>query len=211
MTTPLPVPSDRRAADADADRAWATAVRAGDDAAFEAMFRHYYQPLVRFAARFLAETDEAEDVVQAVFERILERRTGWDVHGSLRTYLYTGVRNAALSRLRARGIRRRLEPQVLARIAPEGSAGPRREWADAAQAGAELSEAMRRAIDRLPPRTGQAFELRFVHGLSYAEVAAVMEIALGTVNVHITNAIKLLRVHLAPYAPVLLFLPSLSS
>jgi len=192
--------------DTGVEHAWVEGVRAGDERAFEAMFLCYYQPLVVFAAHFVGDSDEAEDVVQAVFERILERQATWVVHGSLKTYLYSSVRNAALTRLRARSVRRRTEPQLLARIAPDGSATPRRQWADAVQADAELGEALQRAIERLPGRARQAFELRFVHGLSYAEVAAVMEISPHTVNVHITRALALLRTHLAPYAPALLFL-----
>src|SRR5881394_3449437 len=88
-------------------------IRAGDEAAFEAMFRAYYDPLCRHVAPYLGSRDAAEDAVQGLFVRIWEDRARWVV-SDLGHYLYTAVRGPAArprrdrrrgSRTAGRGIR----------------------------------------------------------------------------------------------------------
>src|ERR1041384_1954085 len=63
-------------------------IRAGDDAAFEELFRGYYANLVRFALQYLqGDLDAAEDVVHDVLCRVWEHRARWTVRGSVATYL----------------------------------------------------------------------------------------------------------------------------
>src|ERR1043166_4031398 len=82
-------------------------VRAGDEAAFEAMFRAYYDPLCHYVAAYLGSRDAAEDAVQGVFVRIWEDRTRWVVR-DLRHYLYAAVRRCLSStRSAARAARSR--------------------------------------------------------------------------------------------------------
>src|ERR1043166_6013197 len=103
-------------------------VRAGDEAAFEAMFRAYYDPLCHYVAAYLGSRDAAEDAVQGVFVRIWEDRTRWVV-SDLRHYLYAAVRRRAISQVRRIAVRRRAAPLlVLDEIGPrtrgQGGEGP---------------------------------------------------------------------------------------
>src|SRR2546426_11153144 len=66
---------------------WTERIRAGDEAAFEAMFRTHYDGLCRYVAGYLGSRDAAEDVVQGVFARIWDDRAHWVV-GDLQRYLY---------------------------------------------------------------------------------------------------------------------------
>ena len=77
------------------DAEWVAAVRAGEPAAFEALFHAYHAPLCTFAHRYLGARDLAEEIVQEVFLFVWERRETWDVRTSVRSYLFTAVRNAA--------------------------------------------------------------------------------------------------------------------
>src|SRR5215469_4718674 len=105
------------------DRTLIARVRAGDGEAFEALFREYWEPLYRFAFRYLRSADEAEDVVQTVFSRLWRLHHEWCVPGALADYMYLAIRNGCVDRLRADAAARqwrnqRLEQQRSADEAP---------------------------------------------------------------------------------------------
>ncbi len=168
-------------------------IRAGDEAAFEAMFRAYYDPLCRHVAPYLGSRDAAEDAVQGLFVRIWEDRARWVV-SDLGHYLYTAVRRRAISQVRRIAVQRRAAPLlVLEEIGGAGRALP-----DAEFDAEELWRRLERALDTLAPRTRAAFVLSRREGLSYQQVAARMAISPKTVGVHIARALAALRNTLPP-------------
>ena len=168
-------------------------IRAGDEAAFEAMFRAYYDPLCRHVAPYLGSRDAAEDAVQGLFVRIWEDRARWVV-SDLGHYLYTAVRRRAISQVRRLAVQRRAAPLlVLEEIGGAGRALP-----DAEFDAEELWRRLERVLDTLAPRTRAAFVLSRREGLSYQQVAARMAISPKTVGVHIGRALAALRNTLPP-------------
>src|SRR5689334_437514 len=75
-----------------------TRIRAGDNAAFEALFRRYYRELCVYAARIDADAGSAEEIVQEILLRVWLRREELPEVRSLGAYLYMAVRNLALTR-----------------------------------------------------------------------------------------------------------------
>jgi len=168
-------------------------IRAGDEAAFEAMFRAYYDRLCRHVAPYLGSRDAAEDAVQGLFVRIWEDRARWVV-SDLGHYLYTAVRRRAISQVRRLAVQRRAAPLlVLEEIGGAGRAVP-----DAEFDAEELWRRLERVLDTLAPRTRAAFVLSRREGLSYQQVAARMAISPKTVGVHIGRALAALRNTLPP-------------
>src|SRR2546429_9244356 len=129
-------------------------IRAGDEAAFEAMFRAYYDPLCRHVAPYLGSRDAAEDAVQGLFVRIWEDRARWVV-SDLGHYLYTAVRRRAISQVRRIAVRRRAAPLLIFAETRGGSEAP----PDAQFDAAELWRRLQRVLNALPPRTRAAFVL----------------------------------------------------
>jgi RNA polymerase sigma-70 factor (ECF subfamily) len=198
-----PVASSAAEAADVADAALAARVRGGDTAAFEALFRRHYDGLFAFAERYLRSAEAAEDVTVDVFARVWERRAEWTLRGSPRAYLYSAVRNEALALLRRRRMVERAHADAVREDRRPGmGSAPAPSDADA-QAN-ELAAAAEAAIAALPDRTQEAFVLLRQHGLSYAEIAATMEISVKTVEVHVSRALRALREHLAPFLAVLL-------
>lgn len=195
-------PSAGPANGAELERAWVEGVVAGDEAAFEAMFRAYNRNLHRFALRLLGNADEAEDVVQAVFVAIWEGRETWTVRSGLRVYLFSAVRNRALQRFRHARMRHQRHADVL-----HFSTASRSESLlepDAQLAHREFASALAAAVDKLPPRCREAFLLTRDHGMSYDEAAATMGISPKTVMVQIGRALASLRKSLGPFLVTLL-------
>ena len=171
---------------------WPERIRAGDAAAFEAMFRTHYDGLCRYVAVYLGSRDTAEDVVQGVFARIWEDRAHWVVC-DLEHYLYAAVRRRAMSQFRRAAVRRRAAPLLAIEAGGSAAASP-----DAEFEGEELRRRLERALTALPPRTRAAFVLSRREGLSYAEVALRMAISPKTIGVHISRALTVLRKALLP-------------
>lgn len=179
-------------------------IRDGDHAAFELLFAAYYEPLYYFVYPYVGSRDVAEELAQEVFCRLWERREGLqarDEEGgaeSIRAFLYRAARNAALSWLRHERVEQRLYAQAPSDVESPGM-GARGAPADAALQSDELRLALRRAIASLPEPYRQVLTLRSQHYLSYAEIAAVLEIPLKTVESRVTRAFRTLRERLAQH------------
>lgn len=187
--------SSDRAADDLRDRALAEAIRAGDEIAFEALFRLYSKRLYLFAERLVGTPEVAEDLVADMFVRIWERRAEWELRGSMKSYLYTATRNRALTHLDQQRVWDRAHREAMWEGRPPGIGRPP-PAADVELHARELAEAIEAGIERLPERTREAFILHRQHGLSYSEVAQTMGIAPRTVEVLIRRALKALRAQL---------------
>jgi RNA polymerase sigma-70 factor (ECF subfamily) len=174
---------------------WVEAIRAGDPSAFEALFHAYHPGLCSFACRYLGACDLAEEIVQEVFLCVWERRESWRVRTSVRSYLLTAVRNAAISYLRHEQVVRRRQTEL-----PDAqeavAASP-----EVRALEAETITAVRDAIGRLPDRCRLVFTLHREQGLTYNEVAEVLGISPRTVEVQIGRALKALRKRLAHHRP----------
>ncbi len=175
-------------------------VRAGDAEAFEGLFRAYYGPLASFAYSYTQSREMAEEIVQDVLLSVWEQRETWDVTQRVRAYLYAGVRNQALNRIRHQRVAERVESRLrAAAVDAESELAAALPPADAAMHEAELQDAIRRAVDALPARCRQAFVLNRQHGMSHAEIAELMGTTVRTVEAQVYKARQLLRVALAAW------------
>jgi RNA polymerase sigma-70 factor (ECF subfamily) len=164
------------------------------------VFRTHYDPLVRFAYGYVRSQAVAEEMVQDLFLKMWEQRGTWELHGSLKSYLYTAVRNSALNDLRHRRIRQELE----GRSAREGTAlgmGEHTPRADRVLEEEEQTLALRNAVDALPEIYRTVIALRAQHGLSYLEIAAVLGLPVRTVETRIARGMRALRDRLGRLRP----------
>jgi RNA polymerase sigma-70 factor, ECF subfamily len=177
-------------------------IRAGDEHAFGAIFEAYHTGLVRFATAHLRKPEEAEDVVHDIFLRLWDEPALLQGVRSVRTYLFTAVRNRVIDVLRRQKTRRRwLDPWSAAVVAdrsriaevPDPSAS-----ADPTEL-SELDAAIRDAIAALPERCRASFLLCRDQGLSYAEAAEVMGVSPATVKTQMARALASMRTSLAPF------------
>lgn len=174
------------------DRELLTRVQAGDEGAYDAIFRSWYPALVRVAAALLREPDAAEEVAQDVLLELWRRRHLIDASVSLRGYLLRSVRNRSLNYLRHLKVRRDTEPDVEALYD-----APLR--ADQPIDARELHAAVTIAVRELPPRCREVFELSRVDGLKYAEIAEALGISQKTVEAQMGKALRILRQRLAAW------------
>ncbi len=175
------------------DRELALRIKQGDRDAFEGLFRAYAAPLFRFACRYMRSHEAAEDLVQDVFVHLWLHRDKWAVPDSLNAYLYRMARNRALDQIKHATIVARWKNEA-GRL-EEQSAEP----VDALLHSGELARRVDDIIASLPEHCRTAFVLSRNHGLSYREIAQVMQISVKTVETQMSRAFTKLKKGLAIY------------
>ena len=174
-----------------AELALARRVTEGDEAAFERIFRTYYARLVSFAYAKVDSLALAEEMVQEVFLQIWARREQWTVERSLAAYLFRAVRNRVLNARRSLRLETSYATAAACEIEVETP-----ERSDDRLDDAEIGAALAHALALLPDRPRQVFLLSRRQGLSYAEIAEVLGIAMKTVEMHMGRALAQLRISL---------------
>lgn len=153
-------------------------LQAGDDRAFETLYERHMPPVYRYALRMTGSTADADDVVQELFLALIRNARGYDpAHGELRSYLYGMARRLILRRLPA-------EPP-----ADEGTPEPAVE--DDPFERLDLEQRLglvRMAIASLPAGYREVVALCDLEEMSYAEAAATMNCAVGTVRSRLHRA-----------------------
>ncbi len=173
------------------DTDYAELIRTGDESAFRALFESYSESLLDFAFGFIRDVQVCEDIVQEVFVSIWRNRTKLNPELSLKAYLYKSVRNQALKYLRHANVEREAE-----RYLQELYYVPRTPEDELYQV--EMTVLLDRTIRQLPERCRTIFLMSRFDGLSYREIAEVLDISINTVKTQMGRAFASLRKNLLP-------------
>jgi len=185
---------------------------AGDPAAFEPLVEKYRQRVWRLAYQVLHDREEAWDVAQEAFVRAFHSLRSFRGQSAFYTWLFRITVNVATDRHRQRSAQARaLGPERVpeeewARSTPDPGGGPEQEATRA-----EQRERIRRALDTLPPKARTIIMLSDVEGLSYREIAEVLNCPIGTVMSRLHNARKRLKGLLGPLLALIVSLGLLAA
>jgi RNA polymerase sigma-70 factor (ECF subfamily) len=168
-----------------------------DRRTFEKIFREHHAACVAFALHYTGNAYAAEEVVQQVFLRLWEKRDTTDITGATRSYLLAAIRNTAISNWRKETIRQEKE-QVAGGLKGTDQQPHSLAW--------ELERRYHQALEVLPERCREVFVLSRQQQLKYAEIAAVMNISVKTVENQMGKALKIMHKELKEYLNVLLLL-----
>ena len=169
-------------------------LQAGDEGAYDTVFRTWYPVLVRVASALLKDSDAAEDISQEVLLELWRRRHVLEANVSLRAYLLRSVRNRSLNHLRHLRVRRDTDADVQ-QLYDEPVTS------DQPVVAKELADAVQIALRELPPRCREVFELSRKNGLKYAEIAEALGISQKTVEAQMGKALRIMRERLRPWLP----------
>lgn len=175
-----------------------SAIREGNEGIFEETFRKYYQSLCTYANSMLKEIEEAEEIVQNLFLGIWEKREELEISISLKSYLYRAVHNHCLNRIKYLKVRE--EHQQYAINFYDASY----ESVSQTVMKNELEQKIEEAIKKLPEQCQLIFRMSRFEELKYHEIAEKLELSPKTVENQIGKALKILRVELAEYLPLII-------
>jgi RNA polymerase sigma factor (sigma-70 family) len=165
------------------DRDLVEAVRAGDDCAFEELFRRYQPRIAAFVRRKVDDPARAEDIAQDVFFSALRRLRATDAEIDFKPWVFQIASNAAIDHWRRTS--RAEEISVDAdegmcqsdRVRLTGAAGPESVLVDK-----ERFEHLRGAFDELSEMHTRILVMREFEGLSYREIAEQLDVSRGSVE-----------------------------
>lgn len=161
-------------------------IASGDERALEELLQESWDPLVRYLLTLLPSMEEAMDAAQDAFVRLWAGRDRWNP-GPARGLLFRLGRNAALDSIRKEKVRFKWAQQT-AQEGPGYAASPEDDLM-----ASELQRRFHGAMEELPARRREVFELVRFRGLSYGEVATVMDLSHQTVANQMTLAHRDLR------------------
>lgn len=175
-------------------------VQAGDKAAFDLLVRKYQHRVVHLVNRYIKDPSESQDVAQEAFIKAYRALPAFRGESAFFTWLYRIAINTAKNHLSMRS-RRPAEDDVEFEDAEQmDSAAPLRsnETPEGLLLTEELAEAIRLAIADLHEDLRTAISLRELEGMSYEEIAEVMQCPVGTVRSRIFRAREAIDKRLRP-------------
>lgn len=163
-----------------------------DRKAFEHIFRTYYQDLCRFGVTYVKDMDVSEELVQQIFINIWERRYELSISTSMKSYLFTAVRNKSFNYLKLQ------LPKEYKKVDIDDVGFIDTSNKEEDIVFEDLKEYVAKAIDTLPGKCKTIFNLSRNSGLTYKEIAEELDISVKTVENQIGIALKKLREQLNP-------------
>ncbi len=176
-------------------------LQAGSEAAYDWLVTHYHGPVYNVALGMLGDTADAADATQEVFLKAFRGIGGFRQGSSLKTWLYRITIREALNQRRWFKRHRRNETSLDAET-PEGQTPLEIRDSGAtpfeALAAREVQDLVQGALQQVPEMFRTAVILRDLEGMSYEEVAEILECNIGTVKSRILRGRRALKEILEP-------------
>lgn len=167
---------------------------------FDLVFTYYYSGLCAFANHILKDMQASEDLVQDFFVKIWHQADKIQINCSLKSYFFSSVKNRAFDILKHEKVKTQY---ANLNDGCEESVTPDEIW-EFTQG--ELEELIEKALQQVPPRAREIFELSRFKGVANDDIARQLNISKRTVEVQISRALQVLRVELKDYLPLFMIL-----
>ena len=171
----------------------------GDRDAMREIYNRYRERVHHLVFYSLNEPHAVEDTLQTVFLKVFRGLPGFRSEAQPSTWIYRIVINECLNQNR----RRRADSVPLEAILGSGEELDRAEMADERHSRSEMSRIIRESVMDLPTHLRTAVVLRYVEGLSYDQIAAVVGCAPGTVASRLARALARMETRLRPLKGIL--------
>lgn len=163
---------------------------------YEKLFRELFKPLCSFSLKYVGDLEEARNLVHEVFITVWEKYDTLPPDTNFRSYFFTAVRNRSLNYLRDNKKYMGLE-HIVEKTYSESNTSVE---------AAELELEIEAAIDSLPEKCRQIFEMNRIEGLKYAEIADKLGLSIKTVEAQMSKALGVLRERLREFLILIVML-----
>ena len=174
------------------DRQLLYEIKQGKSEAYEIIFKKYFRELYRYAYNLLRDATAAEEVTQEIFLYVWEKRKKIEVQTTLKTYLYSAIKNKCLNYIKLELSKQQVTTdvsEVVLLINEKEKDNDEKE---------KIKRYVTKAIDDLPIKCRQIFLLSRNAGLTYDEIAEELGLSKKTVENQMGIALKKLRESLTP-------------
>jgi len=188
-------------ADRDVDQQLVERAQAGDKQAFNLLVTKYQRKLGRLLSRFIRDPAEVEDVAQEAFVKAYRALPSFRGDSAFYTWLYRIGINTAKNYLVAMGRRAPTTTEFDSDEAESFEDGDQLRdinTPESVLASKEIAATVQKAMEDLPDELRTAIELREIEGLSYEEIASIMNCPIGTVRSRIFRAREAIAARLRP-------------
>lgn len=170
-------------------------LKAGDRQVFSQIFDAHYEALCRYAVQRTHSQELAEELVQDIFVKLWIRRKNLTIQSSISAYLYRATLNAIINHQKHKEVQAAHRAHTIAlhkdTFEPSSTIAEK-----------EIQLLAAQAIEKMPPKRKEVYELSRHDGLKYAEIAEKMDISIKTVEVHLSKALQHMRNELKDYLPI---------
>lgn len=165
-------------------------IKKHDKETFRFLYEYYFTKIVLFAESYLYDEEEARDLVQDLFFHLWDHSEALHVTTSIKSYLFTSVRNRCLNILRDRKIRDEHNNKLFEAQLFSGT--------EDVVIDEEIQQRLQEALDSLPDKCREIILLKVVEGKKNKEIANQLNIAETTVKTQVQRAYRMLREKLIP-------------
>jgi RNA polymerase sigma-70 factor (ECF subfamily) len=175
------------------EKDWVSLLIEGDELAFEKLYRLYSERLLAYLIKLLKSEDMACEVLHEVFIKLWNNRQHIDATQSFRSYLFRIAENCVYDFFRKAARDKKLQTILIYSACEDYNP------IEEAVYMKERNQLLQEAIDALPPKRRQVFQMVKIEERSYEEVSHMLHVSVSTVNDHIVKATKSIRENLERY------------
>ncbi len=187
------------------DRSLVEKLKNGDVSSFEVIYKSHYRRIFHFALQYLRDEEACSNIIQDVFSSLWDNKEKLTAETNLNAWLFTVTKNKCLKYIRdLRSEERHLDNLSERRMSLIHDALNSLDTSP--MAFQEIEKIIQQTLDSLPLQCRRAFEMSRFDEKKYSEIAEEMQIAQKTVETHISNALKIFRITLKDYLPLMIFL-----
>ena len=168
-----------------------------DEPEFDRVYLEHYAALHHYAYTLLEDSAHADEMVQDVFLKILERNEPVSIHTSLKAYLYRSVHNECMNYFKHQKVKQKYWQRNM------HETDNHTDHALNKLQYREFEQRLLKAINELPGQCRIIFQMSRFDELKYAEIATQLGISIKTVDNQMVKALKRLRQQLADYLPLM--------
>lgn len=178
-------------------------LKTGDIKAFEQIYDKYWSKLFDQAHRRLADEEIVKEFIQDLFTELWLNKDKIEIHTSLSSYLQQSLKFKIFNHYKSQQVQERYKEFVNIQASLHTNNSNQTEehlnYID-------LHQALKKCIEKLPKQARRVYKLKQEDGLTYPEIAALLQISISTVEKHIIKALKIIREELKYFFWLLFFI-----
>lgn len=179
-------------------------LKAGNEKAFEYFFNKYYSHILGFCIQFIYDKPQSAGITQDAFLNLWINKDKIEKVSGIESFLYTFAKSKCLNAIRHNQVKERYKSKVLNKKERELDFDILNSINFDTLALSELEDLISKSIEDLPEKTKIIFQKKRFENKKNQEIATELNLTVKSVEAHMTKALKILRISLSEYLPLVL-------